>query len=44
MGRSETIPIFEGNLELGEFGHIYFVDFDHTRARERQVIIQVSGQ
>ena len=44
MGRSETIPIFEGNLELGTFGHIYFVDFDQTSARERQVIIQIIGE
>lgn len=44
MGRSETIPIVDGALELGEFGHIYFVDFDHTRARERQVTIHIIGE
>lgn len=44
MGRSETIPITDGGLELGEFGHIYFVDFDHTRAREREVIVQILGE
>ena len=44
MGRSETIPVVEGHLELGEFGHIFFVDFDHTRARERNVLIQVLGE
>ncbi len=44
MGRSESIPIFDGNMELGEFGHIYFVDFDHTRARERQVSVQIIGE
>ena len=44
MGRSETIPITDGNLELGEFGHIYFVDFDHTRAREREVIVRILGE
>ncbi|QEN09162.1 YjbQ family protein [Oceanispirochaeta crateris] len=44
VGRSETIPIIEGNLELGEFGHIYFVDFDHTRARERKVYVQIIGE
>ena len=44
MGRSETIPITEGGLELGEFGHIYFVDFDHTRPRDRQVIVQIIGK
>ena len=44
MGRSESIPIVDGELELGEFGHIFFVDFDHTRPRERQVSIQIIGE
>jgi len=44
IGRSETIPIVNGKLDLGEFGHIYFVDFDHTRARERQVTVQLLGE
>ena len=44
MGRSETIPIVDGELDLGEFGHIYFVDFDHTRARERQVAVHIIGE
>ena len=44
MGRSETIPIVDGGLELGQFGHIYFVDFDQTHARERQVSIQIIGE
>ncbi len=43
MGRSEAIPIIDGKLELGDFGHIYFIDFDHTRARERKVIVQIVG-
>ena len=44
MGRSETIPITDGSLELGEFGHIYFVDFDHTRGRNRQVLVRIIGE
>ena len=44
MGRSQTIPIFNGAMELGEFGRIYFADFDQTRARERIVIVQVIGE
>ena len=43
LGRSESIPIINGSLELGEFGHIYFVDFDHTRPRERRVTVQLMG-
>ena len=44
LGRSESIPIINGRLELGEFGHIYFVDFDHTRPRKRNVIVQIIGE
>ena len=44
IGRSETIPIIDGALELGQFGHIYFIDFDQTRARERTVQIMIIGE
>jgi secondary thiamine-phosphate synthase enzyme len=44
VGRSETIVIIDGNLDLGQFGCIYFVDFDQTRARERTVQVQVLGE
>ena len=41
LGRSVVIPLIESKLELGEFGHIYFGDFDQTRARERIIRISV---
>jgi len=44
MGRSETIPVVEGRLELGEFGRIYFADFDALRARDRTVHLMVVGE
>jgi len=44
MGRSETIPIVDGKMTLGEFGRIYFSDWDKTRARERSVRVQVIGE
>ncbi|BBB49768.1 secondary thiamine-phosphate synthase enzyme YjbQ [Pelolinea submarina] len=44
MGRSESIPIIDGKLELGEFGRIYFADFDQVRARERNVHFQIVGE
>jgi secondary thiamine-phosphate synthase enzyme len=44
LGRSVTIPIEEGNLVLGDFGRIYFADFDQVRARERYVRIQIVGE
>ena len=43
MGRSETIPVSEGKMVLGEFGRIYFADFDQVRARERIVNVQIMG-
>lgn len=43
MGRSETIVVMDGRLDLGQFGHVYFVDFDQTCSRERQVQIQIMG-
>jgi len=44
LGRSESIPIIDGKLELGDFGKIYFVDFDSVRKRERNVHIQIVGE
>lgn len=44
MGRSECIPIVDGEAQMGEFGEIYFVDFDSVRLRERTVRFQVMGE
>ena len=44
MGRSETIVVVEGELDLGNYGHIYFIDFDQTCARERAVCVQIIGE
>jgi thiamine phosphate synthase YjbQ (UPF0047 family) len=44
IGRSESIPIIDGKLDMGSFGHIYFIDFDQTCAKEREVQIQIIGE
>lgn len=44
MGRSVTIPLIDKKLELGEFGCIYFGDWDQVRARKRTIIVQISGE
>ena len=44
IGRSESIPIVDGELQLGQFGVIYFVDFDTVRMRERTVRLQIVGE
>ncbi len=44
IGRSETIPVIDGQLQLGEFGLVYFADFDAVRQRERTIHVQVLGE
>jgi secondary thiamine-phosphate synthase enzyme len=44
LGRSQSVPVVDGVMTLGEFGRIYFADFDQVRARERTVRIQVVGE
>ncbi|MDL2218254.1 YjbQ family protein [Christensenellaceae bacterium OttesenSCG-928-M15] len=44
FGRSESIVIIDGEVDLGEFGYVYFVDWDQVRARKRQVQIQIIGE
>ncbi|MGI6526482.1 MAG: YjbQ family protein [Caldicoprobacterales bacterium] len=43
FGRSETMTIKDGKLDGGEFAHIYFIDWDHVRARRRQANITIMG-
>ncbi len=44
LGRSETIPLVDGEMTLGEFGCVYFADFDQVRARQRTVRVTVMGE
>lgn len=44
IGRSETIPLTDGVLDLGSFGRIWFVDFDQTRPRRRSVSVAIVGE
>lgn len=43
LGRSETVPLVDGTLVLGEFGRVYFGDLDSVRARTRTVHFSVLG-
>ena len=43
FGRSEEITIKDGKLDAGEFAHVYFIDWDHVRARRRQANITIMG-
>lgn len=44
VGRSESLALIDGEIDLGEFGLLYFVDFDTTRARKRTVQVTVIGE
>lgn len=44
IGRSESIALIDGEMDMGDFGRIYFIDFDQTRARQRTVQITVLGE
>jgi len=42
LGRSVNIPVVNGEMTLGEFGIIYFADFDQVRARKRTVRVCIA--
>lgn len=44
LGSSETFGIEDGELEIGIVGYIYFIDFDHTRGRDRTCLIKIIGE
>ena len=44
LGRSQSVPVLDGAMILGEFGRFYFADFDQVRARERTVRVHVMGE
>ncbi|MBN1265821.1 MAG: YjbQ family protein [Anaerolineales bacterium] len=44
LGRSVSIPVVDSAMVLGEFGRIYFADFDQVRARQRTVRVQIIGE
>ena len=44
LGRSQSVPVIDGRPELGEFGRIYFADFDAMRERDRKVRFTVIGE
>ena len=43
LGPSVTVPFADGALELGTWQQIMLLEFD-TRAREREVVIQIIGE
>lgn len=41
LGTSETIPIIDGELQLGRYQSVFMIELDHPR--EREVLISVIG-
>ncbi len=37
------MTIKDGKLDGGEFAYVYFIDWDHVRARHRQLNVNVMG-
>ena len=44
IGSDKTFIIKDGELLIGRFGYIYFVDFDSNRARERKCNLCIIGK
>ncbi|NOX97123.1 MAG: YjbQ family protein [Nitrospirae bacterium] len=43
LGPSLTVPFIEGELQLGRWQQIIFIDFDN-RPRSREIILQIVGE
>ena len=44
IGRNVTIVLSDGEMDLGEFGRVHFIDWDQTRGRKRTVDIMIIGE
>ncbi len=44
IGRNVTIVMDDGEMDLGEFGRIHFIDWDQTRGRTRTIQVMCIGE
>lgn len=44
IGRNITVVMVNGEMDLGEFGRIHFIDWDQTRARKRTIQVMIIGE
>jgi secondary thiamine-phosphate synthase enzyme len=42
LGSSEAVPIVDGQLTVGQYQRIFFIELDH--GRDREVIVQLVGE
>ena len=43
IGPSETIPVIDGRLALGQWQQVVFLEFDN-KSRSRRIIVQMMGE
>ena len=43
LGTSETIPVIDGTMALGQWQRIFMVELDKESAKRREVIVQIMG-
>lgn len=41
MGASETVPVIDGELQIGKWQRVFLIELDHSR--KRKVILQLIG-
>lgn len=44
IGRNVTIVLNDGEMDLGDYGRIHFIDWDQTRGRSRTVAVMIIGE
>lgn len=44
FGASETFVVKDGNVLMGKFGAVYFVDWDYNRSRKRSCFLCLLGE
>ncbi len=42
LGSSETIPVIDGGMQVGQYQSVFFIELDCPRARE--VLVQIVGE
>ena len=43
LGTSETIPVIDGAMALGQWQRVFMVELDKESAKRREVIVQIMG-
>lgn len=43
LGCSETIPVVDGQMALGQYQHIFMVELDDANQSEREILVQIMG-